>query len=107
MAEIPAVLLRHRVDVEPYLGSGAHGDAYGPPVRVRAQVDEKRRLVRDKSGAEVVSEATLRGRLATESHYPPGSRVTLPTGRVTWVISAHRHDDAGLGGWQHTEVVLA
>lgn len=107
MAEIPAVLLRHRVSVEPYLGSGAHGDAYGPAVRLRAQVEETRRKVRDKTGAEVVAEATLRGRLSTAAHYPPGSRVTLPTGRVARVITTTRHDDAGLGGWQHTEVTLS
>ncbi|WDZ91146.1 hypothetical protein [Nocardiopsis sp. HUAS JQ3] len=106
MAHIPGWLLRHRVTAEPYLGSGAHGDAYGPPVRLRAQVEETRRKVRDKTGAEVVSEATLRGRLSTAASYPPGSRVTLPTGRVARVISTRRHDDAGLGGWQHVEVIL-
>lgn len=107
MAEVPGFLLRHRVRVEPYLGSGATGDAYGPAVVLRAQVDQTRRTVRDATGAEVVSEATVRGRLASARRCPPGSRVTLPGGRRTWVISVRRHDDADLGAWQHVEVVLA
>lgn len=107
MAQIPGVFLRHVVTVEPYQGAGAHGDAYGPPVRVRAKVEEKRRKVRAKDGAETVSEATVYGRLSMADRYPPGSRVTLPAGRITWVISTHRHDDGGLGGWQHVEVILA
>lgn len=107
MAEIPRTLLRHRVDVEPRLGTSPRGDVYGDPVTVRCLVEERRRQVRADDGAELVAEATLRARLADAAVLGVGARVTLPTGRTTWVLDVRRHDDAALGAWQHCEVMLA
>lgn len=106
MAEIPAFLLRHTVDVDPFLGTGATGDLYAPTVpAVRCFRDDKRQLVRNNEGVEVVSETTLYLRLKHEDDFPPSSRVTLPK-RVATVISCTPRDDGGLGAWQHLEVAL-
>src|SRR5690606_41221972 len=65
MGAIPGFLLRHTVIIRPFLGEGPFGPSYGEPVQTRAWVDERRRLVRDPEGAEVVSEATV--------YLPPGT----------------------------------
>ncbi|MCA1195130.1 hypothetical protein [Saccharopolyspora sp. 6V] len=80
--------------VEPYLGSGAYGDVFGDPVDHRAYVEDSRRLVRDDTGAEVVSETTVRTRPDVSA--PPGSRITVwPTTareRVARVITNSLYD---------------
>lgn len=103
MAAIPAFLLRHTAVIEPYEGSGGLGDVYGDPVTVRGFADDKRRLVRDATGEQVVSETTFYCRLDTVA--PPGSRVTV-NGRTVHVIQALRRDGGGLPTPDHLEVVL-
>lgn len=107
MAGIPRWLLSQAGDdvtIEPYEGSGAYGDIYGPPVTVRAVVDASRRLVRNEAGTEVVSETTLYAPLSTVA--PAGSRVTLADGTRTTVITAKRRDGRRLPVPSHLEVVL-
>lgn len=108
MAEIPGFLLRHKITVEPLLGDGPYGEQYGPPVEVPCWLDSKRRLVRNADGDEVVSETTAYCRMDRELLFPTDSRVTLPGPAETkvYVISTQRHDDAGLGAWQHLEVTM-
>lgn len=103
----PSWLLPHTVTVEPYLGASAYGDRYGPPVEVRCRRDEKRRLIRDSHGEQVVSEATLWCVHDDEPRIPVDSRVTLRPGHTTLVLAVSRHDDAGLGAWETLEVSLA
>lgn len=101
---IPGFLLRHTVTVEPYVGQGAYGEVYGPAVTVRCFVDDRRRLVRNSEGDEVVSESRLMCRLTED--IPPESRVTL-NGRVTTVLATSRMDGGGLPTPDHLEVALA
>lgn len=103
MGAIPGFLLRHSASIEPYLGAGAHGPLYGPAVTVRCFVEDKRRRVRNPSGDEVISGATLYCPLATAA--PPGSRVTV-NGRASIVIDALRRDGGGLPTPDHLEVLL-
>ncbi len=105
MAEIPAFLLRHTVQVETLLGSGPYGDSYAAPVTVKCFRDDKRQIVRGANGDEVVSEVTLYARLAATATFQPDSRVTWD-GRTAYVVSLARRDDAGMGAWQHIEVNL-
>lgn len=98
------MLLRHLVTVEPYLGQSANGPKFGPPVTVRAFVDEQTREVRSSTGQQVVSGATVYCQLGPTM--PPLSRVTLADGRQTRVINAHRHDGAGLPTPDHLEINL-
>lgn len=112
MADLPPELLVHSVAVQPLTGTGAYGDAFADPVEFPAWIEEKRRLVRDQNGAQVVSEATFRTSLEHAVHTPPGSLVVLHTElsgvplRSSRVISQAFHTDGGLGAWQHLEVVV-
>lgn len=105
MAGIPAFLLVHQVLVEAYAGTTGNGvKQYAPGQTVRCFVDQKRRLVRDQRGEQVVSETTVYAPLATVA--PPQSRVTLPGGRQTTVITESRRDGGGLPTPDHVELAL-
>lgn len=102
MGRIPGWLLRHRVTVEPYEGDSAYGPVYGPTVVVRALVRPGVRMVRAPDGSEVVSSVACFARRGLTC--PPGSRLTLPDGRVTTVITVLDQDGAGLPTPDHVEV---
>lgn len=103
MGTIPGFLLGHTMIVEPYLGTGAHGPLYGPPVTVRCFVEDKRRLLRGPNGSEVISETTAYCTLGTVA--PAESRVQV-NGRTTTVLAAMRRDGGGLPTPDHLEVML-
>lgn len=105
MARVPKWRLRHRATVEPYAGDTGSGPAHDPPKQVRGLVEDKRRLVRNDEGAEVVSETTFYTRLEHADRFNAGARVTV-NGRTSTVITAARWDDRNLGGWQHLAVSL-
>lgn len=104
MAAIPRWLLRHTATIEPLIGEGPFGSAYGPAAEVRCMRDDGRRLVRDITGSQVVSSTTLYMRMSETC--PPGSRVTLDDGSVSTVITAARRDGGGLPTPDHLEVTL-
>jgi len=105
---LPSLIGIHTVIVETQSGEGSSGDIYGPPTVRQCFVDEARQLVRAQSGAEVVSEATIFDTLDADSIYVSDSRVTLPSGRVAYVITAKRRDDGGMGiGLAHLEVAVS
>lgn len=52
-------VLKDQVTVRPRIGEGSYGDTYADPVAVPCIIDETRRVVRDTTGQQVVSEATL------------------------------------------------
>ncbi|MFK0069753.1 hypothetical protein RKD32_003969 [Streptomyces sp. SAI-195] len=102
---LPRWLLRHRVTVEPYAGDSAYGKTYGPPIPdVRALVDARIRVVRNREGREVTSTATVYAEPDLAAQCPPESRITLPDGRVTTVIAVAPHTAPGLGLPESTEV---
>lgn len=95
----------HEVTLAPLVGSGGYGDVHGPPVPVRCLVEDRTQLVRDRTGAEVVSSATvLAGPDAPDG--PPGSLVTVPSGRVATVITQARRTSGPLGLPDHVEWAL-
>lgn len=103
VTEIPGFLLVHSVTVAEYSGTGAHGPVYGTPATVACLLTERTQLVRAPDGAEVTSGASY---LTTPDHDPPaGSRVTLPGGRVTTVITVQRVGQ-GLPVPSNSEVML-
>jgi hypothetical protein len=109
MASVPDYLLRHRVTIAAYLGEGAYGPEYDTPVTgVLAFVADKRRLVRDRNGDEVVSETTVILKPGTVC--PPESTVTVWPGtsreRTSRVITASDHDGGGLPTPDHVELAL-
>ncbi|PSK95771.1 hypothetical protein CLV30_12823 [Haloactinopolyspora alba] len=99
----------HRVTVEPYEGEGAYGPIYGAPVAdVACYVENRRQLVRDRTGAEVVSDTTIYAPVERAGLFPPGSRVALPDHTpvaATLVISTSPLTSGGLGLPDH--VVIA
>jgi len=97
--------LKDRVTVRTRTGEGSYGDVFAEALDVPCYLDETRRLVRDASGQQAVSEATLtlhpdsRATLRAEPHTPsvvdplevftPESEVDLG-GRLSRVITARR-----------------
>lgn len=81
------------VELAPRTGEGPYGPVFGTPATVSAIVDQTRRLVRDAQGEQVVSETTLYVQLGTAC--PDGSRVTLPDGQATTVITTSQHRGHG------------
>ncbi|MEU9557978.1 hypothetical protein [Streptomyces fumanus] len=104
MRQVPGMLLQHRVTVEAYLGSGSKGALYGPPETVRCLIDERTQQVTSPGGQEVTSGSSY---IARPSHRPPpNSRVTLPDGRRTTVITIARADGGALPVPSNTQVFL-
>jgi hypothetical protein len=78
---LPSTLLPDRITVEPYLGNGATGPQYGPPVGVRARIEGKRRVVRRvNAGADIGSDvvSTTSTIIRPSIQVRPESRVTIP-----------------------------
>lgn len=94
--------LQHSVTIEPYAGSGAYGDTYGAPVVVSCWVEQGRKLVRAEDGSEAVSETTIYAQPGTVAK--ARSRVTLPGGSVTVVISTSDRDGGALPLPSHVEI---
>lgn len=97
------------VTVEAYAGSGGRGDLYAAAVAVTpCVVEDSRRRVRvqtqDAAGAEQTSSTTVWAPLGTSA--PPGSRVTLPSGRVAQVLAASEITAAGHDLPEHLELSL-
>lgn len=96
--------LVHSVTVEPWVGESGYGTPiYGLPVTVGCWVDETTRMVRATDGQEVVSSATITAPPATLA--PAGTRITLPSGRATTVITIAHADSGPLDLPNHTEIV--
>ena len=104
-SEIESMFI-HTVTVEAYLGTGAYGDRWADPVTVPCFVDETRRLVRDATGTEVVSEATVYASTGAYELFPPGSRVTVRAAS-THVIGRALFDGDALELPSHLAVTLA
>lgn len=104
MTALPSYLLVHTVTVRPYAGRSSTGPVYGTAFTFRCMARGKRRMVRDSSGTERLSELTLYGAPLQASTVPPGSVVTWQ-GDDTEVIAAIDQDSGGLGAPDHTEVV--
>lgn len=102
--QIPGFLLRHAVTVEAYLGSSSKGDLYGPAEQVRCLIDERTQQVTTPGGQKVAASSSY---IARPDHRPPlNSRVMLPDGRVTTVITVGRVDGGGLPVPSNTQVFL-
>jgi hypothetical protein len=102
--QVPGFLLRHTVTVEPYLGSTSKNDSYGTAEAVRCLFDETTKQVTTPGGQTVTSGSNY---ITRPDHRPPlNSRVTLPDGRVTKVITVSRVDGGGLPVPSNTQVFL-
>lgn len=99
---IATAILRQRGTIEPYLGEGARGPRYGPPVRnVKLRIVGKRRSVRTREGTDVIADAVAEVR--PEVSVPDLSRLTVGTSTYTVLTVATSQD---LGGSHHHELIL-
>jgi hypothetical protein len=105
MGEIPPSLLVHTITIEPYAGTtGAGVKVYGTAYALAVFFDDKRRMVRDSTGSQILSEGTAYGSL--DASVPPESRATLPDGRTATVMAALRRDGGGLPTPDHLEIIF-
>ncbi|MFC5720369.1 hypothetical protein ACFP1Z_09365 [Streptomyces gamaensis] len=103
VTRVPPALLRHRITVEPYAGESAYGQQYRHAIPgVPALVDASPRLVRAPDGRQVTASATFIAGPVLDC--PPGSRITLPDGRMTTAITVTHHTAPGLPVPACTEV---
>ncbi|MBH0778819.1 hypothetical protein [Nocardia bovistercoris] len=81
----------HDVIVERFAGTAAFGPLFDAPTVEHCNVAERSQVVRDSSGVEVVTSASVAFPVSLDP-IPLESRVTLPTGRVTRVVTASASD---------------
>jgi len=101
----------HTVTVEKFTGTSGYGeDQFDAPVTLAPPtagcfIEQRRRLVRDKTGAEVVSETTLYTYPAAADRFTPDSKVTIGT-TVARVITIAVSDSGDLDLPDHIAVNL-
>ena len=89
-------MLESSVQIAPVSTRGLDGKVgFGTSVQYRAHVEERRDMVRNSSGEEIMSA----GRCHLDSHYgslSESSRVVLPSGRKESIIAIeHTYDSDG------------
>lgn len=79
-------LLPQQVTYAPFLGEGPEGPVYADPMTVPARVQFRNKLIRDTTGIEVISAATI---YMQPQAAPPtvGTLVDLPDGTSRPVIA--------------------
>lgn len=102
--QIPEWALVHEVVVRRYLGASATGPLYAAAETVPCLIEEKRRLVRDDNGREVVSSTTFRC-MPDIAEMPVESEVDV-FGRTTTILFAARQQADPLPTPDHWEVNL-
>lgn len=99
-------LMVHTVTVETLQGSTGWGQSWtGPSDEVPCFVDDQHRMVRDTSGTEQVSTATVYAPTQHAALFTPGSRVALAS-RTAEVIGVNTRTSGVLGLPDHVEVTL-
>ncbi|WP_026923295.1 hypothetical protein [Glycomyces arizonensis] len=96
---------QHTVSIEPYLGTDGYGrKQYGQAMPVQGWLEETRKVVRNKDGAEVVSSTQLHCDLGAD--VPELSKGTLPSGKVTEVVAVSHLDGQTLPLPSHLQVAF-
>lgn len=95
----------HDVLVKRKTGEGAYGPSYAAGVTYTGFVVDKIQTVRGADGNETVSSTTLALPWSV-ADIPPGSLVTLPSGREAEVITFARADAGGVPVPRHLELTL-
>lgn len=89
--KLPRILTPHRVTCRDKTGDSSYGPAHADPRTIaRCRVEDDTRLVRDRTGAEVVSSARVIIR-PEHAPVPVGSLITLPHGREAEVLAVDWH----------------
>ncbi len=92
----------HAILLRPYRGQSSSGPVYGPAREIRAFAEDERKLVLDRTGAEVISESQVHVDFAED--VPTGSLVTVWPGtageREARVIVTSRHHHPTVWSYQ-------
>lgn len=96
----------HTATVETFTGAGAFGDTYASPQTIACYADDTRKLVRDSTGEQVVSETTLYTYPQFGGLFTPETKVTLAGGRTALVVKTNTNDSGALGLPDHVAVSL-
>jgi hypothetical protein len=97
-------LMVHTVTVEPYEGEKGSGPKYGPGAPIKCLITEVRKLVRDSTGKEVVSE---RGFICEPGEAIKPDDMATIRGRRTKVLAVGLVDGGGLPTPDNIEVSCA
>lgn len=105
-------MCRHTVIVQPYAGQDAYGvRVYGSATSYVARVVGGRKVVRDATGSEVVSQTQVY--IASDTQIDVKSKVTLPSGNILSgntstppLITVSYHPDASSDGLSHSVLFL-
>ncbi len=97
----------HTVTVQTFTGTGARGETFAAvSAPIACLIEDGRRLVRNATGQEVISETTVYTDLAQAAVFATDSKVTV-NGRVARVITVKQRDLGALAAEvTHLEVVL-
>jgi hypothetical protein len=95
----------HTVSVQTYQGTGAQGDVFAAAVVVPGWLEDKRRIVRDKDGQEVVSSSQFSCDVTHLAKFTPDSKVALPN-RTAFVIGVASYTSSALELPDHLEIDL-
>lgn len=96
----------HTAIVEMFLGTSGYGvDMFAAPVTVDCFAADSRKLIRDASGEQVVSESTLYTYPTNAPLFVADSRVTV-NGNVSRVIRTNLNDSGPLNLPDHVAVSL-
>jgi hypothetical protein len=101
-----ARLFTQTVSVQTYQGVGPLGPVRAAAVDVACYVNDARKLVRNSTGDEVISETTLYAPLSTYATFTIQSLVTV-NGRTASVLTVYKRDSAGPASAHHVEVTLS
>lgn len=104
MGTVPGWLLRHRITVEPFLGTwGAWGPAQ-PGVRCALQ----EKIITSAGDAGVLRVSTFTAVMRPDVQCPAGSLITLADGRKGYASAVALHDSGGLPRVpDHLEIAIA
>jgi hypothetical protein len=104
MKQIPGFMMRHKIFVEPFIGTNAAGEVYGLKAEIKCHFIEKRQMVRNAQGEEVTSNSSY---ITTPDHRPKeNSRVLTPTGGTAKVVAVEYNSWPGMDVPANTAVYL-
>jgi len=95
----------HTVSVQTFQGVGAQGDVFAAAVVVPGWLEDKRRIVRNKDGQEVVSSTMFACDITHAAKFTPDSKVAVG-GRTAFVIGVANFTSGALALPDHLQVDL-
>ncbi len=100
---MPKAIQPHKVSIKEYEGDGAYGPVYSDPYNSTGYFQEERKVVKNKEGNEVVSDAQY---YTSDDISPPTESIITFNGVDHEVLQVAPRDNALTGKTNHVEVVM-